>query len=89
MLSKLIKNKKGFTLIELIVVIAVLVILAAIAIPTYIGITQSAEDKVALSNAVILCNAYNTYQQLYPDQMFSEDAQETPQPEQSVLPLLR
>lgn len=60
------RNRKGFTIIELIVVIAILAILAAIAIPSFIGITQEAENKVALSNAASIATAINSYNALNP-----------------------
>ena len=44
-------NKKGFTLVELVIVVAVMAVLVAIAIPTVSSITQSAKDAVAASNA--------------------------------------
>lgn len=43
-MKKQMKNKKGFTLIELIVVIAILGILAAIAIPRFAGFTDKAKQ---------------------------------------------
>ncbi len=45
------KNKKGFTLIELVVVIAILAILAAIAVPVVSGLLRSAARSEALANA--------------------------------------
>lgn len=45
------KKKKGFTLIELIIVIAIIAILAAIAIPKFSSITKSANVKADISNA--------------------------------------
>ena len=44
-------NKKGFTLVELVVVIAILAILAAIAIPVVNSIINTASKNGALSNA--------------------------------------
>ena len=44
-------NKKGFTLIELIVVIAIIAILAVILLPRFTGFTEDANQKSAISDA--------------------------------------
>lgn len=44
------RSKKGFTLIELIVVIAILGILALIAIPTFLGMRETANEGTVKSN---------------------------------------
>lgn len=43
-------NKKGFTLIELIVVIAILGILAVIAIPRFTGMREDANEGAVIAN---------------------------------------
>src|ERR1039457_1629559 len=54
----------GFTLIELMVVLLILAILLAIAIPTFLGVTKSANDRAAQSNLnTALLNAKASYQQ--------------------------
>lgn len=45
------KNKKGFTLVELVIVIAVLAILAAIAIPTVTNVINNANKSANASTA--------------------------------------
>ena len=45
------KNRKGFTIVELVIVIAVIAILAAVLIPTFSGVIQKANDSAALQEA--------------------------------------
>ncbi len=43
-------NEEGFTLVELMVVVLIIAILVAIAIPTFLGARTSAQDRAAQSN---------------------------------------
>lgn len=45
------RNKKGFTLVELVIVIAVLAVLAAIAVPTVTNVISTANTNTDNSNA--------------------------------------
>ena len=61
----------GFTLIELMVVLLIIAILLAIAIPTFLGVTGSAKDRAAQSTLTnVLTETVATYQnsQAYPAQ---------------------
>ncbi|HEX6261603.1 MAG TPA: prepilin-type N-terminal cleavage/methylation domain-containing protein [Actinomycetota bacterium] len=49
-IRKRMEDDKGFTLIELMVVVLIIAILIAIAIPTFLGLRQRAQDRAAQSD---------------------------------------
>ena len=51
-------NKKGFTIVELVIVIGVIAILSAVLIPTFSGVTTKAQDTKRDQEAR---NAYTEY----------------------------
>ena len=58
------RDEEGFTLIELMVVVLIIAILIAIAIPTFLGARQRAQDRAAQSD---LRNALTAEKTVYTD----------------------
>lgn len=55
------KNRKGFTLIELIVVLAVLAVIAAIAIPRFIGVQEKAREDSDMATLMSIAKLAEVY----------------------------
>lgn len=54
------KKKKGFTLIELIIVIAIIAILIALVVPKFMNVTKDAKIKADIANARTIESAITT-----------------------------
>ncbi len=55
------KMKKGFTIVELVIVIAVIAILAGVLIPTFTSVSENAKKSAALQNATSAVTAITVY----------------------------
>src|SRR5438067_11824018 len=64
------QSEEGFTLIELMVVVLIIAILLAIAIPTFLGARQKAQDRAAQSD---LRNALTAEKTFYVDNQTYSD----------------
>lgn len=65
-------NKKGFTLIELIIVIAIIAIFAIIAMPLITKYTAKAEITVCNENRGMISRMYNIHKMYHPETNFED-----------------
>ncbi|MFO7810091.1 MAG: prepilin-type N-terminal cleavage/methylation domain-containing protein, partial [Candidatus Delongbacteria bacterium] len=61
------KMRKGFTLIEVLVVAVIVAVLAAVAIPAYNGYIQQSKERVAKNTAGTIAAAIAAYVADWPD----------------------
>jgi type IV pilus assembly protein PilA len=83
------QDDKGFTLIELMVVVLIIAILIAIAIPTFLGLRRRAQDRAAqsdLRNGLTAAKAYYTDNETYAG--FVADDPANPNDGESIEPSL-
>ena len=59
---KFMKSKKGFTLVELMIVVVIMAILVAVAVPIYSAVTKNARTKTCLANQREIQSQFNNNQ---------------------------
>ena len=69
-MRKLMTSRKGFTLIELMIVILIIAILVAIAVPVYLNSKSSAQKRTCQANQRTIDGAIQSYQTNDPTQTY-------------------
>lgn len=54
-------NKKGFTLVELLIVVVIMAILVAVAVPVYIAVTENSEMRTCNNNCKVTSTTLTNY----------------------------
>ena len=67
------RRQRGFSLIELLIVVAIILALAAMAIPNLLRSKMSANEASAVSSLRAIANAQTTYQITYPNLGFADE----------------
>ena len=58
---KFLKSKKGFTLVELMIVVVIMAILVAVAVPIYSAVTKNARRRTCIGNMREIVSQINNY----------------------------
>ena len=64
---KFLKSKKGFTLVELMIVVVIMAILVAVAVPIYSAVTANARKKTCLGNQREIVSQINNHVMTAPE----------------------
>jgi type IV pilus assembly protein PilA len=72
-LSRTRKNRRAFTLVELLVVVLILAILMAVALPLYLAAISSSEKGAARANMQTIANANQSFKLQSPTRAFATD----------------
>ena len=64
---KFLKSKKGFTLVELMIVVVIMAILVAVAVPIYSAVTANARKKTCIGNQRNIISQINNHVMTVPE----------------------
>jgi type IV pilus assembly protein PilA len=65
------ENERGFTLMELLIVMAIIIIIMTVAIPSFLNLRKQADETSAMQSLRAIHQAQIQYNQTYPQQGFA------------------